>query len=58
MAGRAEVDELDRGLLQRAEQDVLGLEVAVDEASFVEDGERVEELRCEDADQTGAEALE
>ena len=48
VSGRAEVGDL--GLLATRDEDVLGLEVAVDDAAFVGSVERVGELRCEGGD--------
>lgn len=41
----------------RFEEDVFGFEVAVDESSFLEDGENIEKLSHEDFDELGAKTL-
>ena len=50
-ARRAKVDELDGGAAGRAEQHILGLEIAMDSVLPAEEAERVEDLDAEPADQ-------
>ena len=50
-AAAAEVDHLDGGLVRLAQEDVLGLEVAVDHALASQELERLQQLRGESADE-------
>ena len=53
-----EIDDLDDGALEVLEEDVLGLQVAVDEPRLVQQGQAIQQLLCKDPDQGGAEAAE
>lgn len=45
-AAATEINDLHEGLLEVSDHDVLGLDVAVDEAEAVQKGEGVQHLRC------------
>jgi hypothetical protein len=58
VARGAKVNDFDLWGLKGLEEDVLGFEIAVDEARVFEDGHGVEELRHKDLDELRRQALE
>ncbi len=58
VAGRSKINNFDDWTLEILEEDILGLQIAVDQPRLVQQSEAVEKLLREDSDQRGAEATE
>ena len=58
ITGRSEIDNLDDRTLEIFEEDILGLEIAMDQPGLVQKRKAIEKLLCKHTHQRGAKSSE